>query len=168
MVSSWTHHAFQIVINQQLQSRLTFRRSVFLRRGRGVGGTGRSAGRLCFLLCETTFSLFPRQRDTEIIVAEQTNAGTGITKPVEDALIEALCSGKFDVLVFDPVVATHLCRNAEGARKRDTVRSPFGNRTKDGAKAHKGEARRSGPRSAVPASLVWLQICFVYRLPTSA
>jgi hypothetical protein len=46
-------------------------------------------------------------RDTEIIIAEQTSSGTRIARPVEDALVEALCSGKFDVLVLDPVVATH-------------------------------------------------------------
>jgi len=46
-------------------------------------------------------------RDTEIIVADQTTAGTKIAKPVEDALVKALCTSKFDVLVLDPVVATH-------------------------------------------------------------
>jgi AAA domain len=46
-------------------------------------------------------------RDTEITIAEQTKSGAKVAGPVEDALVEALIAGRFDVFVADPVVSTH-------------------------------------------------------------
>jgi hypothetical protein len=46
-------------------------------------------------------------RETEIIVASQTRSGIVIAKPVSDALIDALKSGGFDVLIVDPFIAAH-------------------------------------------------------------
>ena len=46
-------------------------------------------------------------RDTEVIVAEQTKSGAKVAMPVEEALVEALIAGKFDVFIVDPVVSTH-------------------------------------------------------------
>ena len=46
-------------------------------------------------------------RETEIIVASQTKAGAVISSPIQAALIDALRSGEFDVLIVDPFVAAH-------------------------------------------------------------
>jgi hypothetical protein len=48
-----------------------------------------------------------RDEGMEVIIGAQSNRGITIARPVEDALIEALAAGKFDVLVLDPFVATH-------------------------------------------------------------
>jgi hypothetical protein len=48
-----------------------------------------------------------RDEGMEMIIGLQNKNGMIIVRPVEDALTEALVTGKFDVLVLDPFVATH-------------------------------------------------------------
>jgi hypothetical protein len=50
---------------------------------------------------------FDSGRDIELIIATQHKSGALIATPVEDALIEALKDGRFDVLILDPFVSTH-------------------------------------------------------------
>jgi AAA domain len=55
-------------------------------------------------------------RDCEIILATQTKSGTMLAAPVEDALIEALLDGEFDVLILDPAISIHrVSENDNGA-----------------------------------------------------
>jgi uncharacterized protein YjiS (DUF1127 family) len=64
-------------------------------------------------------------RDVQIIVATQSKTGTVIATPVEHALIAALKSGSFDVLILDPAISTHrVSENDNGAI--DAVAKTFG------------------------------------------
>ncbi len=61
-------------------------------------------------------------RETEVILAEQTRAGTRIAVPIERALTDALVAGNYDVLIVDPFISTHLSPRTTTGRSTPSPR----------------------------------------------
>ncbi len=64
-------------------------------------------------------------REIEIIIAEQAKNEVKIAVPVEEALVTALKSGGFDILILDPFISTHRAAENDNAAI-DAIAKTFG------------------------------------------